>query len=302
MHLRMIVRLAAILLIGTTLGAGGWYLWQLRRQGEATARHLQEAQRSLQETQDTLTATEQERRELLLAYDELKGRLTKADDGLAQLRNASAKMTSELIALISDRTALTNQLDDVTEHTDRLQDAMTAIEAEYAAVEAEKVSLQQQLRGVSSHALTPEETRQLTQTVTRVQGEADRLREQMAVLSRAYEQLAQAPASSTQKPAADDVRSAKRYRRLGDLYLATYQYPKAAQAYEHALTLKEAPDMHTRLAFLYSRLLHNPEKAQRHAAASAAYQDPASTSLGVTPGAQGLPRKGWRLLWSWLTQ
>ena len=294
-----IAGLMAVLLL---VAAGGWYLWTLRRQTRATSQRLQETQQSLRDTQTTLAATEDERRELLAAYDELKGRLTTADGELTQLRNASAKMTSELTALASDRTALTKQLDDVTEQTRHLQDAMTAIDVEYATVEAEKVSLQQQLQKAASDALAPEEVQQLTQTVGRVQGEADRLREQMVVLSRAYEQLAQAPSPSAGKPATDDGRLAQRYRRLGDVYLATYQYPRAAQAYERALTLKEAPDMHTRLAFLYSRLLHNPEKAQRHAAAAAAYQDPASTTLNATPGAQGLPRKSWQLLWSWLKQ
>ena len=105
-----------------------------------------------------------------------------------------------------------------------------------------------------------------------------------------------------QPPAPSDVhRSAQRYRRLGDAYLATYQYPNAADAYEQALTFRDDPDTHARLAFLYSRLLHNPEKAQRHTAAAVA-RDPTSTTLGATAGAQGLPRKGWRLLWAWLTQ
>ena len=299
---RRIIQLLLTVLLVTALGAGGWSLWILRRQERATTQRFQETQQSLRSTQETLAATDEERRELLLAYDELQGRLAKADTELTQLKDASTRMTAQLASLTSDRTALTKQLDDVTEQTRRLQDAMTAVEAQSAAVEAEKAALEQQLQDAASAALSPEEVQQLTQTVTRAQGDAERLREQMVTLSRAYEQLAQPTAPSAAVPAADDVRAALRYRRLGDLYLATYQYPKAAQAYERALTLKESPDVHTQLAFLYSRLLHDPARAQRHVAASAVYQDPTSTSLGVTPGAQGLPRKGWRLLWSWLTQ
>ena len=183
---------------------------------------------------------------------------------------------------------------------------MRAIEADSAAVEAENVLLEQQLQETASAALSPAEVQQLTQAVARAQAEASRRREQLAMLSRAYEQAVQAPspkaAKGPQPPSSSEAqRSASRYRRLGDSYLAAYQYPKAAGAYEQALRFKDDPDTHTKLAFLYSRLLHNPAQAQRHLA-QAATRDPTSTTLRVTPGAQGLPRKSWQLLWSWLTQ
>lgn len=308
MSLHPVTRVLGTLLLGVTVGAGGWYIWTLRQQQQATAQRLQQTQASLTTTQQTLAQTEEERRELVAAYDELKGRLAKADDDLAQLRQASARMTAELSTLTSDRTTLTKQLDDVTQQTERLDEQMLVLEEAYAAVEVEKAALEQQLEASAAASLSPVEVQQLMQAVARSQGEAQRLREQMATLSRAYEQLAGAARDSSRRSqpsaaptAAEHQQSAARYRRLGDTYLAMYQYPKAAEAYEQALRFKDDPDTHTKLAFLYSRLLHNPEQAQRHLAAAPA-RDPSSTTLGVTPGAQGLPRKGWRLLWNWLTQ
>lgn len=305
---RIIARLLGTLLLGTTLGAGGWYLWKLNRRERATAQRLQETQQSLQETQKDLAATEEERRELLLAYDELQGRLAKADGELTQLKHTSAQATVQLSTLTSDRNTLMKQLDEAEQQTDRLHDEIERLEEEYAAVEAERASLAQQLEEAVSASLSPAEVEQLTQAVARSQDEAKRLREQMATLSRAYEQLAQAPPepsrrsqSSDTPSAAERQRTAARYRRLGDAYLAASQYPKAAEAYEQSLTIRDDPDTHTKLAFLYSRLLHNPTQAQRHLAHGRA-QDASSTTLAVTPGAQGLPRKSWRLLWSWLTQ
>jgi tetratricopeptide (TPR) repeat protein len=300
MNPRNIARLLGTLLLGTMLGAGGWYLWKLRRHAQATAHRLQETQQSLKHTQETLALTEEERSELLLAYDELKGRLAKADEELTQLKHTSTQTTVQLSTLTSDRNTLMKQLDEAEQQTGHLDEQIKTLEAEYAAVEAEKISLEQQLQEAASASLSPAEVQQLTQAAARSQGEAARLREQMVALSRAYEQIVQAP--KPQPPAPSDVhRSALRYRQLGDAYLAAYQYPKAAEAYEQALTVKDDPDTHTRLAFLYSRLLHDPRKAQRHTAA-ASDRDPTSTTLGVTAGAQGLPRKNWRLIWHWLTK
>jgi len=96
---------------------------------------------------------------------------------------------------------------------------------------------------------------------------------------------------------------AERSRRLGDAYLAAYQYPQAVEAFEHALTFEENPTVHAKLAFIYSRILHNPDKAQPHVALAASNrQDPTVTALGSMANAEGLPRRGWRLLWAWLTQ
>lgn len=300
--MRRIAPLLGALLVMALFGVGGWYLWTLRRQGQAMAHRLATTHETLQSTQETLSRAEAERSELVLAYDELKGRLAKADTERAQLQQASTRMASQMATLTSDRTALTKQLDDVTQQAGRLDEQITTLEADYAAVEAEKAALEQQLEAASSAALPPAEVQRLTQAVESAQDEAARLREQMVVLSRAYEELVRPPIRSAVGSAADARRSAQRYRRLGDAYLAAYQYPKAANAYEQALALREAPDLHTRLAFLYSRLLHNPTQAQRHLAAASPTNDPSSTTLGVTPGAQGLPRTGWRLLWSWLTQ
>ena len=113
-----------------------------------------------------------------------------------------------------------------------------------------------------------------------------------------------APASAPAPPTRTEQNQlAARSRRLGDAYLASYQYPKAAEAFERALTLREDPTLHAKLAFIYGRMLHDAEKAQLHAAlASSTGQDPTVTALGSVAQAQGLPRKGWQLLWNWLTQ
>ena len=99
----------------------------------------------------------------------------------------------------------------------------------------------------------------------------------------------------------NDQELARLYRTRGEAHLATHQYPKAAAAFEQSLVLEDDPSVHVKLAFIYSRFLHDAEKAQRHTLKTPS-ADPSVTALGGFARANGLPRKSRKLVWQWLTQ
>ncbi len=89
---------------------------------------------------------------------------------------------------------------------------------------------------------------------------------------------------------------------IADQFLTQYPYhAKAANVLEQSLTFQDDPDVHSKLAFLYSQLLHNRRKAEQHLAL-ASPSDPAISTLGGAASAYGLARSDWQLFWQWLTQ
>jgi len=326
---RTLLQVAIGLVMLPAIGLGGWAVWKLKREQERTAEQLRKTQTALSESQQSLTHIEEERQKLSEAYDDLKTHWSQSETELSQLKQTAAQMNTELATLTTDRSELQRQIDESKTQTVRLRTSIESLEREYAVVEAEKTALEGQLNEARNTGLTLAEAEQLQAALARERAQEAHLHEQIVELSRAYEQMAQVWRQDQQEPrrksrgitardahgseasshpppapsAAENNRLAQRYRSLGDAYLAAYQYPKAADAFERALTLREDATLHAKLAFIYGRMLHDADKARLHTAlASSAGADPTVTALGAVAQAQGLPRKSWRLLWAWLTQ
>lgn len=306
---------AAVLAV---LGVAGWGGWRLYQDQQRTDAKLRETLQSLTDSRKTLQLIEEERGKLSEAYDVLKTRWSDSDQELARLKSASSKMTLELGTLTAERTELQGRLGTAATDTQGLQDAVTKLQQEYAAVEAQRTELEADLNEAARSLLTPAEVEQLGLALARHQDEEERLRQEVEALTHAYEQTTQEwalleqqmagqPSRDGKEAAAvkgasrrDRMRSAARLRALGEMYLATHQYAQAAQAFEESLTYQDHPGVHSRLVFIYGRMLHDPEKARIHTALAPAKGDPTTSTMMATPNAYALPRKQSRLLWNWL--
>ena len=93
---------------------------------------------------------------------------------------------------------------------------------------------------------------------------------------------------------------ATRYRHLGEFCLAAYQYPRAADAFEKSLSYKDDPDVHASLAFIYGRLLLDPDKAALHTAFASEGKINAEHAFEPVNKSSGMPRRTRDLVWRWL--
>jgi len=313
----VVVGLVAALVVGGI----GWLIWSLDVQQRQTSQHLRETEAALADKGQTLALLEEERRRLSDAYDGLKERWAKTDQELQQVTQEATQTSAELAARSREHTELQRNLEEARKKRDALQAHVQALEQNLTAAAAEQASLESQLQAAQSRALTPAEMEQVAQAIAKRQEEERLLRDRLAMLSEAYEQTvrqrseppqpsaaeASPPVASSSlqalapPPRADPGQLAARFRKLGESYVAIEDYPKAAETFERSLVLRDDPAVHARLAFLYGRMLHDPQKAQLHASL-ARFHPPTAGTIGAPASAHGLPRKGWRLVWDWLTQ
>lgn len=292
-------------------GGGGWLLW---RHQQHTLQQLRATQLTLTTRDATLKTLEDEHQRLSESYDTLKDRWTAADAQAQQLSRASAEQTKQLATLTTDRAKTQQQLEETKKDKQQLLRQLNALEQHAADAGAKHSALKSQLDDLAVHSLTPAEAEQLAQSHVRSVEERHRLADRLATLSRTVEQLVQSqeqleaqvmkrkgPSQGRAPTYPSAQRLAGLYQDLGKSYLATYQYAKAADALERSLTFQDDLDTHNRLAFLYSRLLHNRQKAEQHLA-KASSTDHSTSTLGGAASAYGLPRNEWQLLWQWLTQ
>ena len=303
----------SVVMVITLLGAGGYLYWKLHLREQETAQRLEESQASLGKTQGSLSTLQEEHQRLSQDYDTLNGRWKATEEQLEQVKREAERLSTQLTALTTERTDLKRQVADGVREETRLQGQLKMTEQQIASSQAERAVLEAALSETAARAITPEELRQLAGTIAAQREEHARLQGRVEKLSQAYEQLARTGSPTQQAEVAvgqptsparsspEEIRSARLYRDLGDAYLATTRYAEAAGMFEQSLTLKEDPEVHSRLAFLYGRLLHDPVRAARHAARSSNHDD-VTAGLAAASRADGLPRKNTRLVWRWLTQ
>ncbi len=327
------------MLIGVALlaaaAAVGWGFVSLRERHRQTVARLQETQATLEDKKKTLTLVEEERQKLAGDYEALKTRSAQTDDELKQLQAVSTQTKAELAAVSTERSDLRRRLKDAEGQQTTLQSQLTQLRRQKEEEERRRMAAEAQLNAAIAEGLTKEQVEQLSQTVEKERREASELHARLEALSRAFEQLVlkhidlQEATGQSAKPGAAPIveappgevfaqktppsgRSGKpqrqheaeqlaaRYRHLGQWCMAAYQYPRAAQAFERSLTYQDSREIHATLAFLYSRLLPDEEKAAYHAAL-APQGVSAQAAMDPTTQTHGLPRKDRSLLWHWLT-
>lgn len=296
----------------------GWVLWAQRRQYLQATRQLQRTQTALTEKDTLLTALQDEQQRLAEAYDTLKTRWAQSDQQVKQLTETAAQRAKETDALSRTRSSLEQQLQETRAAQAQLQQQLQGLQREVTAKAAETATLTQRLKELDRRAMTEAELEQLAELLEDGQKRQAFLKERILELSNAYEALArQAPAAAAAKPASADLppvvvpdprvseahrrKQADLQRQLGDIYLAAYQFDKAAQAFEQSLALHDDPNVHAQLAFIYNRFLHDEERANRHVALAIGVE-PATRALDPMAHQQGLPRRDERLVWKWLIQ
>lgn len=292
-------------------GAGGWFAWRHQQQ---TLQQLRATQLTLTTRDATLKTLEDEHQRLSESYETLKERWATTDTQAQQLSHTSAEQTKQLATLTTDRAKAQQQLEETKKEKQQLLRQMHTLDQQAADAAAKQSVLKAQLNDLAVHSLTPAEAEQLAQSYAESVEQRRQLAERLTTVSRTVEQLTQSQeqleaqvlkrnsTSQTKLPTYPNARQlATLYNELGNSYLATYQYARAADALERSLTFQDDPETHNRLAFLYSRLLHNRQKAEQHLA-KASSSDPATGTLGGAASAYGLPRSDWQMLWQWLTQ
>jgi myosin heavy subunit len=324
-----------VLLSACALGLAGWFLHRVQNQLRQTSHQLLETQGSLAQSQESATMLEQEHGKLSKAYDTLKGQLTDANRQLKDATQQSATMHAELEQLSRAREDLERQLEAAQRQQTLLKEEAKALYQEIADTEVGKAALEEKLQ----HELErSRQLEAITRRAEERAGEEARLRGQMEELSRAYEQLAKAqqakavaalsappgmtgggpgalgpaeapireqtpvsaPTEALRPHTPDRHELAVRYREAGDRHLANQDYRKAAMAFEKSLAFEDNPMVHTKLEFLYKRLIPDERLAKRHATLASAGRQPLS-GLEDSARAHGMPRSGRRLLWDWLT-
>ncbi len=319
----LLARLRLFFLLLLVMGGVGWLWWKGYGWSRDMRQRLVSTKVELAQRQNSLTLVEEERQKLSDAYEALKTRWTESDKELQTLTHTSKQMTTELATLSTERSDFAHRLEASSNEQRLLQEQIAALQQEVASTASDRTALQSQVHAAAIRSLSPNELQQLTDALAQQHSAEDQRKEQLAELSHAYEELAtrsadSAPASTASSSyrarvdGADATRTlptglnsqqaARLYRNLGESYLATTQYPKSAEAFERSLQWEDNPAVHGKLAFLYSRFVHNREKAAYHAARAPAGRPLVVTALGSTAKEQGYPRSGWQLIWQWLTQ
>lgn len=317
--MRRLLGVLGFVAVFACMGVGGWYMWKLQERQRLTLSRLADTQASLSQNQQTMTLIEEERRTLAEAYETLRGRWSASDDELGRLKQAAGRMTKDLATVATERAGITKALDQSHQELGEIRAQVDALQSELVASELRKAELETQLQEAAITSLTPAEVEQLGLALAQSQDEQEALRTKLLELSRAYESVAAGPVgtvavgapkaaiAATGEPSARGEAiaaqaRATRYRLLGEAYLASHRYPEAAEAFEQSLAHVDDPAVHTHLVFLYSRMLHNPDKAVFHRAKAPNRVDATTESLRTTAGANNLPRNPRKLLWEWLTK
>lgn len=329
----MIAGLAVLLGAAATLAM--WKIRQLTEQQRRTTQELQQTASSLQAVQQAKAELQQVYEQLTQDYDTLKSRWTQSEQERKRLAEDLQQLNSDLATRVKERddvsrqvTSLTQALDDAKAKVHRAQEELAGVKRAQLAFQEKEVSareregaLRAQLDQVADHFLTLSEAKQLAAAFAKERAEKLQLRDRLVALSRVLEPHAQEPPYETRsglapsggQPPAFAQRPSPRlpigpgtkelaalYRELGVLYLATHQYPKAAEALEESLAIEDMKAVHAKLAFIYERLLANPDQATYHARMAHPLR-PGGVVLGAKAEAYGLPRNDRRLVWQWLT-
>lgn len=316
------------------LGCGGWLVVSQQQKQQQTQQALKRTQDELEEKSKTLGILEEEREKLASSFETLKGRWAKTEGELQQTKTAAERAQEQLETASNERASLQQRLDDSEKRHRAIQGEVDQMRLKIEEAARQRAAFESQIKQAAGAGLTRAEIEQLSDVVAIRASNAKELEERMEALSHAFEQLAwkhielqeqtgqsappgpsplmaepgftpasaSAPISKEQEK--QQMREAealsKRYRHLGEFCMAAYQYPRAAEALEKSLSYKDDPQVHATLAFLYGRLLLDPEKAALHAAFAPDGAVTAENVLSKTTQASGMPRRDRDLVWRWL--
>ncbi len=303
------------------LGTAGYALYVNSTKRQELTAQLGKAEAALTTRQHALDEVEAQRQHLAQQFDDVQQRQKAADADVARLTQERQDLAAQVTTLTSEHSTQAQQLKQTDEQLARLREEMETLAHSRESLQAEKRALEQTMTARDRKALTRAETDQLSDALAQQAAQKQQLAQQLADLSGDYERLAQdrkqlvqgidahppEPGSTWASQLAawatglgtrEDT-LASQYKDVGEGYLRIGDYARAAEAFEQSLKLREDPELHTQLAFLYSRFLHQGDLARQHTA-----QSPTLPSLqpGDASRAQHMPRSSWQLLRDWLTQ
>ena len=303
------------------LGTAGYALYVNYAKRQELTAQLGKAEAALTKRQHALDEVEAQRQHLARQFDAVQQRQKAADADAAQLTQERQDLAAQVTTLTSEHSTQAQQLKQTDEQLARLREEMGTLARAHDTLQAQKRALELAALARDSKALTHAEIDQLSETLVTQEATHQQLAQQLADLSGDYERLAQdrqqlvqgidahppEPGTTWASQLAAwatglstrEETLASQYKEVGEGYLRIGDYARAAEAFEQSLKLREDPELHTRLAFLYSRFLHQGDLARQHTA-----QSPTLSSLqpGDASRAQHMPRSSWRLLRDWLTQ
>ena len=299
------------------LGVGYWLYDQRAR----TQVKLRQTEVTLTQKEASLVESEAVRERLHTELGDVQQAAETTRTQLQQTAQDHQRLNEQLGKLLGERLEHFSALQSTKAELADLQRELSLLESSYEAAALGKREAEQALMRRDAKALTRAELEQVMAHLEAQDAERAKLERELAALASDYHQLEEdrvqlAQVLTEHPPEGDqayalqladwatDLASqedalAVRYTEVGEGYARLRDYPRAAKAFERALELQENPELHERLALLYSRYIHNGEAAQQHAAHSAHVPSP---KPGDAAKAQQLPRSGWRHVWNWLTQ
>src|SRR3989338_4117690 len=303
---------------GPALRAAGYWLYDQRARTQARPR---EVEATLAQTEASLVESEAVRERLHTEVSSVQQAAEATSTQLAQATQDHQRLNAELGKLLEERREHVDTLQATKMELTDLKRELSLVQTTYETTAREKRRAEEALMRRDAKALTRAELEQVIAHLEAQDAERAKLERELAALSSDYHQLEEdrgqlAQVLTEHPPEGDqayalqladwatDLASqedalAVRYTEVGEGYARLRDYPRAAKAFERALELQENPELHERLALLYSRYIHNGEAAQQHAAHSAHVPSP---KPGDAAKAQQLHRSGWRHVWNWLTQ
>lgn len=303
------------------MGAAGYAVYLNYTKRQAMAKELAAAQTTLAERQRAFKLLQEQQLKLMQEDEETRRKQEASETQVTQLSQERERLNSQVALLAQEQRKGATSLKDAMDQVNWLHADVASMEQEHKRLQEEKHALETAVMRRDRQSLTTAEIEQISQTLAALDAERTRLAQHVEELSHAYEQLADdrrklAEGMDTHPPEPGSTWASQlavwatglgkhedvlaiRYKEVGQGYLAIHDYGRAADAFEKSLELHDDPALHTELALLYSRFLHNADLAGQHAAASPTIP---SMRPGDSARAQRMPRSSWQLLRDWLTQ
>ncbi len=174
------------------VGAGACVIWQLQTQRDRTIHQLQQARTAIAQDQEQLTMLETERTRLAEDYETIKTRWTQSEEQMRRMTDAADRMTAELSQLARERADLQRQFEEAKTNAGQLQHQVGELEQTSAALTKDKASLTSSVEELVGRAKAQrQEIDQMKASLEEQRAQALQLGDQLAQVSREYEQLAQ---------------------------------------------------------------------------------------------------------------
>jgi len=303
------------------LGTAGYALYMNYTKRQELAGQLATTRATLEERQRALTKLEEQRQHLAQQYEDAQRKQTASEADVVRLTQERQHLNTQVTTLSKEHSEASKALKETDTKLATLREELASLDRAHQTLQEEKQALERAVMHRDAKSLTTAELEQVSKELASRDAAKEELVQQLADLSGDYERLAQdrqqlvqgidahppEPGTTWASQLAAwatglgsrEETLASQYKEVGEGYLRIGDYARAAEAFEQSLQLREDPELHTHLAFLYSRFLHQGDLARQHTA-----QSPTLPSLqpGDASRAQHMPRSGWQLLRDWLTQ